>query len=392
MKLYESKKNCCGCSACASVCPKEAVKMKRDEKGFLYPDIDTANCVECGLCVSVCDFKKEVNESLGVKQSYCLVHNDKNVLKTSSSGGAFTALSNIILDKNGVIFGCVLDTKTFDVYHTEAWTKDERDQMKGSKYVQSDMRNVFKQIKKYLAEDKIVMFTGTPCQVSGLYAFLGERPETLLTVDIICHGTPSVLFLKEHINFLEKKYTKKAAGYLFRDKKYGWRHVESVIWENGKKTFSYDTCRAKTLFLSNLGLRLSCYNCKYACMKREADISIGDCWGVEQVVEIYNNTGVSLLVTNSEKGENTVSKIKNCTIKYIDVNKVMQRALCKPAKKSPEVDTFWDYYFKHGYKALTNRYKVSKYNHYLRFGIVSLLVGLHLDKPVTFLKAKIRKK
>ena len=202
--LIDKKNECCGCTACMNVCPTNAIKFEMDEQGFLYPNVNIDRCIECGACEDVCDFRKEKSNVSTVKEVYGLQYESKEVLRESTSGGAFTAISDIVLKEQGIVFGAVLDGLEFDVFHVATTDTNGRDKMRGSKYVQSDLKNTFQEVKRYLKKKRRVLFVGTPCQVAGLQSYLGDSyKELLVTVDMLCHGTPSVLLLKEHKKYLE---------------------------------------------------------------------------------------------------------------------------------------------------------------------------------------------
>ncbi|NLA73610.1 MAG: hypothetical protein GX848_07255 [Clostridiales bacterium] len=373
-----------------SICPTAAISMKEDLQGFLYPQINYDLCIECGKCLEVCDLKKPVDKENNPIKAYATAHKDKKVLSSSSSGGAFTLLSDIVLNNNGVIFGCKLDDK-IDVYHDKAGNKLQRDLMRGSKYVQSDMKNTYKDIAALLKEGREVMFVGTPCQVAGLYSFLGKRPKLLTTVDFICHGVPSQKLLKDHVKFLENKYNKKAVNYLFRDKIYGWRHTETIVFSDNTRKSSYDTFRLKHLFLINIALRPACYSCKYTNYHRVSDITIGDFWRGEIIANNYKNLGISVMLINTEKGKLFNSSIKNTgLLKEIEISDTKQRALLYPAKLHDETNNFWKLYEKSGYETITEKYKAPKLKHYLRFSYVRFIVFFKLDELITYTKTKYR--
>jgi len=391
VQIYEDKPRCSGCAACKSICPKNAIRMEADEKGFLYPVIDGALCVDCGRCVSVCPLHKEEMEFKQEEQCiFAVQHPDKAVVKQSSSGGAFTLLSDPILQQGGVVFGCVIDDG-FNVIHTMAVDTAGRDRMRGSKYAQSDMRDVYRQVKQACRE-RPVLFVGTPCQVAGLNAYLGQLPENLLTVDFICHGTPSAKFFGDHIHFLEKKYGKKAVSYKFRDKKYGWRHVETVFFADGSQKTSYWTFRLKKFFSSNINLRPACYECRFTHPQRVADITIGDFWQAEKILNIYDNVGISLIIANTSKAKTLLQKLEGrCFLREVSMEDIQQRALIRPATKPIGVDAFWQTYIKEGYKGVMEKYREPKAKHYARFIPVSIITKLGLDKHFNILKTKIRR-
>lgn len=389
-QICENEALCCGCSACENACPKHAIQMVADERGFLYPSINEELCVDCGKCVSICQAAKLLPPPAENEPDvYALQHKDKNVVKQSSSGGAFTLLSDLILSRGGVIAGCIID-EDFNVIHTIAEDVACRDRMRGSKYVQSDMRDIYSRVKE-LCQERPVLFVGTPCQVAGLNAFLGRPPENLITVDFLCHGTPSAQLLRDHVRFLEKRYRRSAASYKFRDKKYGWRHVESITFKDGSKKTNYNTFRLKHFFATNLNLRPSCYACQYTRCERPSDITIGDFWGAEAKIKNYENIGISFAMANTERGKALLKNVNNTAIfQTVTRTDILQRAMIKPAPRPSAVDRFWEDYKNGGYESVIQKYRAPRWKHHMRFGFVAFTVFMHLDKPINRLKNKIR--
>ena len=217
--------DCCGCSACASICSHNAINMEPDALGFLYPKVDESKCVECGLCEKVCAFNDnyETPDNFAEPIAYGARQKDINEVMKSRSGAVFAALSDYILENGGVVYGAGY-TDHFRVVHKRATTKEERDEFRGSKYVQSDMNNVFRAVKQDLLSGKIVLFSGTPCQTSGLNSFIGEKlRNNLILVDLVCHGVPSPYIWRDYIAYLENKQNSKINWVNFRDKEeFGW--------------------------------------------------------------------------------------------------------------------------------------------------------------------------
>ncbi len=206
--------DCCGCTACASICAHDAITMQPDALGFLYPVVDESKCVECGLCEKVCQFHPNYDKSLNLPSpdAYGARHKDMSQVETSRSGAAFIAISDRILEKGGVVYGAGY-TDHFRVVHKRATNKEERDEFKGSKYVQSDLTGVFRQVKKDLQDGLIVLFSGTPCQTSGLASYVGNKlRENLYLVDIVCHGVPSPFLWRDYIAYVEKNMAVKSVG------------------------------------------------------------------------------------------------------------------------------------------------------------------------------------
>lgn len=237
MIKIENKEDCCGCTACASICTHDAITMIPDALGFLYPQVDVNKCVECGLCEKVCAFNDHYDTSLNLEKpiAYGARHKNMKEVETSRSGAAFIAISDYILEQGGVVYGAGY-AEHFRVVHKRATTKEERNEFKGSKYVQSDMNKVFRQVKEDLRNGLTVLFSGTPCQTSGLNSFVGKRlRERLFLVDIVCHGVPGPYLWRDYLTYLEKIQGSPIVWVNFRDKqKYGWRaHLESFIFKNG---------------------------------------------------------------------------------------------------------------------------------------------------------------
>lgn len=229
--------DCCGCTACASVCNHDAITMKPDALGFFYPEVNKDKCVECGLCEKVCAFNDHYDTSLNLDKplAYGARHKDMNEIETSRSGAAFIAISDYILEQGGVVYG-VGYTDHFRVVHKRASTTEQRNEFKGSKYVQSDLMDVFKQVKQDLKEGRTVLFSGTACQTAGLNSYIGKiLRKNLFLVDIVCHGVPSPYIWRDYIAYLEKKHGADICYVNFRDKQtYGWRaHHETFKFVNG---------------------------------------------------------------------------------------------------------------------------------------------------------------
>lgn len=344
---------CFGCTACEAACPTNAIKMKKNEKGFLFPEISKTMCIQCGKCEKVCPYKTSIEKN-EIISSYAFIHNDKSILKKSSSGGLFSALSDIIFAQGGVVYGAVLD-KNMHVHHTRATTQTERNAMRGSKYVQSALNDTFSCIKMDLQIGKTVFFTGTPCQVDGLKHFLYPvKVGKLITCDLVCNGVPSPLIWEEHVKFLEKKYHKKMTGYDFRPKKWGWSvHKECAYFEGKKIVHSTAyTDLFRNIYYGRLVMRNSCNGCPYTCLDRVGDVTIADCRNFERIYpQVDTFDGVSLALLNTETGKKLFMEAsKNAVIYPVDIKKIMQPPLSGPGKASSHSEEFWDNYRKYGYE------------------------------------------
>lgn len=321
---------CCGCGACVSVCPCNAISMVEGKDKALYPQIDNLKCINCGKCRNVCGFKKKIPKySYENKKAYVAIINDKKERSKSASGGAFIGVVNALKKKhkNLYVAGATWQ-KSISVKH-ELLPVDEVDKFRKSKYVQSDTHEVFAITKEKLDNDEAVLFSGTPCQIAELKHYLEKEYEKLYTVDLVCHGVPGNSIFHKYINSIEKKHNKKVINVVFRHKKkdiYGETHSDlvKVTLEDGQvllgnnKTNSY--LRG---FRTGLFYRESCYSCPYANPDRLSDITIGDYWNIQKkYTEYVDYTGVSCLLINSERGKEIFDNMegletKETTVEYL---------------------------------------------------------------------------
>lgn len=359
-KVPINKSECCGCSACVDVCPRKAIKMKEDKEGFLYPHINKNVCIDCGICGKMCAFANYKPFSSSVNNSVCYVakHKNVNTRMNSRSGGVFVSCSDWVIGRNGVVYGCILDNNLKAV-HIKAETVNLRNKMCRSKYVQSDTRDIFPEIKHDLETGRIVLFSGTGCQVDGVYSYLKQTKtdtSNLYTIDIVCHGCVSPKIYKDYLHFLENKYKGHITNFDFRDKTAcGWDgHIETFVI-NGKKRKSV---AYRNIFYSNLSIRPSCYNCKYATMSHPADLTIADAWGIKKAKPEFNdNRGVSLLLVNSEKGKKMFEKIvSDCEVAKLPLSDMMQPNLKEPSKPDGNREKFWREYRKGGIECIVKNY------------------------------------
>lgn len=302
------KSECCGCKACASACKKDAISFKYDEEGFWYPEVYREKCVGCGACRKACPFSGD--ELLPLKdenQFYAAFSKEAEVLDASASGGAFTHISDCVLENGGVVFGHCYDD-SLNAVCIQADTREKRNLFRGSKYVQSDMGAVYAQIRAQAESGRSVLATGTPCQIDAVRKiFNGRVPQNLVLLEIICHGVPSPGIFREYLSLIERKRGKKVTDFKFRGKERGWTTpLRKISYEDGSHCGELLNADAfNNLFQgTDCILRPSCYSCRYAGKQRVADISIADFWGVEAVhPDMFNgNRGCSLVLVNTEKG------------------------------------------------------------------------------------------
>ena len=356
----QDKSQCCGCTACKSVCSRQAITMEPDALGFLYPKVDLGKCVDCGLCERACAFTQERDLPKDGEYPICYAARHKNIedVKLSRSGAAFIAFSDRILADDGAVYGASFDLDLV-VRHSRATTKQERDAFRGSKYVQSDLGDAFASVKKDLACGKPVLFSGTACQVSGLKSFIPKSlQEKLYTLGVICHGVPSPFLFRDYLSYTEKKHKKKVVSFNFRDKSLnGWSdHIESMVLSDGERVSSTVFTH---LFYRNNALRECCYKCPYANTNRVEDITIGDFWGYENVVPDFNqdNRGCSLVLINSHKGKSLFEQSsEDLVCANVPLEKCLQRNLVHPTPRPDDRVSFEKGYARSGFKFVEKKY------------------------------------
>ena len=306
--VTKEKSLCVGCRACANICPVNAISMKEDEEGFFYPSIDDKKCTNCGLCKKACpslNKSETYNDNTLTPDCYAVMADDKTRL-VSSSGGAFSLIANWILEQSGYICGVAFVGQK--VSHIIINNKEDLYKLRGSKYVQSDTNTVYTEIKNLLKDNKLVLFTGTPCQVAGLNTFLGKKYDNLYTVDLFCHGVPPQ---KVFDMYLKEVTDGKFINTDFRDKISGW-DVYTTTTTTGTYSYTKEQCLFLNAFLKNMCLRPSCGVCKYCTTRRESDITIGDFWAIERFDKKLNDKmGTSAVLLNNEKGANLFKSIKS---------------------------------------------------------------------------------
>ena len=372
----ERKENCCGCTACSSICPKDAVVMKRDTEGFSYPYIIEEKCINCGLCANVCQIDKVKRHDKPIK--ILAAYNKKtDVRMQSSSGGLFGILASFVEEQNGVIYG-VAFTEKFQVVHERAEQKKDWEKFRTSKYVQSDLKNTFVQIRRDLADNRVVLFVGTPCQVEGLNLFLSRtNTDKLIVCDIVCHGVPSPKIWEEYLEYVQKTSKQRIGKVNFREKShYGWHNSTITLWDKDSHNIILEETQDENffsqMFFNDLILRPSCYQCKFANMYRVGDITLGDFWGIEKThPELDDNKGTSLLLINTKKGKEVFEKLK-IEFECAQVNETdcLQPNLCGPSFRPKSREVFWRAYYNHGLEWAGKR--------------VSLLSATRVEKALIF--------
>ena len=319
---------CTGCGACRALCPREAITMRRDENGFFYPEVNLDLCAGCSLCERSCPVDAaRAHPTPAAPRAYAVQNADTDTRERSSSGGVFALLASAVLDAGGVVFGAAFSVDHRAVRHIAVRQKSELFRLLGSKYVQSETGDAYRQTKNFLEEGTPVLFGGTPCQVAGLYAYLKKEYPQLTTYDVVCHGVPSPLLWEKYLAFREECAGAPARRVSFRDKKYGWRRYSLVIeFTNGKvyrKRHLLDPFMRA--FLKNVTLRSSCFSCAFKGGKSGADLTLADFWGAENFASVPDDdSGTSLVLTHSEKGAELFSRVfPDARVREVNVAKAL---------------------------------------------------------------------
>ena len=301
----EKKELCCGCSACVQKCPRKCISLRQDDEGFWYPHVDAQNCVNCGLCERACPFIGE-NASREPLKCFAAYNANENERLNSSSGGIFSLFARYVLDRKGVVFGAAFDD-SFVVKHIYIESESELYKLRGSKYVQSDINGMYAVAESFLKDDRMVLFSGTPCQIRGLQKFLGKDYKKLMSIDVACHGVPSPLLWQMYLKDIRKNVCRDIGNIKFKDKTLGWRKSRFSVFKPESETPVYSTVFNTSAwgqsFVSNLMLRPSCHFCKVKKFSSGSDITIADFWGCEKKTPLLDdNKGLSAVMVHSEKG------------------------------------------------------------------------------------------
>lgn len=338
------KKNCCGCTACFNICPRKAIKMCPDEEGFLYPKVDLEKCIKCGLCNKICPVQYKTNHEEDTK-AYIFRYGKPEIVEQSTSGGAFTAIAEYFLEKGAVVYGAGYDSDMNVVCKATADTVGLQE-MRGSKFVQSNLGTVFSEIKKKLKKNQMVVFSGTPCQVAGLINYLGEKPENLFCIDFVCRGVPSPGLWKNYVKMMEQKYNSKMVGARFKHKTYGYHaSTMKIDFANGKAW--YGSGRVDSMmkaFVNELASRPSCSACVFKGVERPSDITMFDCYEYSHITgKKDDNKGWSSLLVHTDAGELLIKALRsNATIISVRVkqlvteNGIMVNHSARPNEKRDE--------------------------------------------------------
>lgn len=389
------KELCSGCTACKNICPQNAIEMIRDNEGFLYPKVNKEKCINCGLCKKTCPILNKEKKEDFKQVGYVFQYNDDKIRKQSTSGGAFTAIADYVIEKGGIVFGVGFDTD-FKVCHQSAITKEELEKFRNSKYVQSNPKDTFKEVKEFLNKGKLVCYSGTACQIEGLQSYLGKDYENLITVDVICRAVPSPLLWEKYLEY--RKQNKKLTKVFFREKYYGYKYSNFSIYDNDKVIYhnGIDTDPYLRAFFSNIACRPSCYNCHFKEQLHKADFTIWDCFEVEKYDESFDDDkGTTRVLLNSKKAINIFETIKEKhKYKEIPVEKLVQnfQQMFNSVKYNSKRNDFFKDLNNQETEYIIKKYFPNKIKNRLEKNVRVFLIKIGIYKPLIKLGKKIRKR
>lgn len=316
-----NKNECVVCGNCVNICPKECIKFDEEFESFMYPKIDYSKCIKCEKCTKVCP-ALNVPKVHTKEKFYAAKNKDEEVLKFSSSGGIFYSLAKYIIDQGGCVVGAAFDNE-FNVNHILVDNDEDLIKLCGSKYVQSNMDSIVKEIQKQLDFGKTVLFCGCSCQTAAVKVYFGDKYERLILIDFICHGSVSSTVFDEYKSYLEKKYNSKIKSFEFRNKEIGWLHSGLNVKFENENVYSTPLYRDLYMqgYFNNLNVKLSCYYCAYKGYKSGSDITMGDFWGIQHLIpDFYQEMGNSAISINSQIGKELWERTSN-SFDFISVDK-----------------------------------------------------------------------
>jgi coenzyme F420-reducing hydrogenase beta subunit len=384
-RILTIEDQCTACSACYSICTDKAIKLIENDEGFYYPNIETSFCTDCGKCDAICPELNKKNKVDLIQSVFYGWHRNENIRANSSSGGVFSALADYVIRNNGVVFGAIYNLKNKKVCHIST---DEIDlsAIRKSKYVESYIGDSFLIVQNHLKKGTKVLFTGTPCQVAGLQAFLKHDYPNLILCDFICHGVPPMKLLNDHLKLLERKYKSEIVEINFRPKTFGWS-IQSLkcVFSNSseyKKTSQFDGYFSA--FLRNFALRKSCYKCRYSKNQHQSDITIADFWGYRKLdPKINDEKGISLIFANTTKGESVINEVQNIFLKTIDW-KFAEYVFCHRNNIAFNIEKreyFFKYYLTFGWEKTISKLQLKgSFKARVKYFILNRLLGKNRKK------------
>lgn len=390
------KKECSGCTACLHVCPKQCISMKQDKEGFLYPVIDESSCIKCGLCEKICPFNTTTYKNNEPVVYAAYLKNISQRMK-STSGGVFYAIAKWIIEQNGIVYGAAFDDK-FRLKHIGVDSINDLWKLRGSKYLQSDLGNVFSEIKQFLVQGRWVYFVGVGCQVAGLHAFLRKEYENLITSDLVCHGTPSQLMFDWHLDYLRKKEKGEIISYSFRDlESWGggeiYKYISQTHKQGIRRLYGYNLSPYLYSFMNAFNFRYSCYNCKFAKLPRQGDITLADYWGVRYFFQdLETDKGVSLVLLNTSKAcdiWNLIEDALEYRISRIEDAALKNKNLIQPTPMPKIRPSIYEMIKQRGYKSVAdNEFRTP---HYFRERLKASIANTVIGKLLISCKRYIRR-
>lgn len=349
------KVDCCGCEACVQICPKRCIDLSRDSQGFLYPIVDVEFCIDCGLCEKVCPIINKATPYHNVPSTlYAVKSSDDAIREQSSSGGFFSLIADYVLAKGGVVYGAAFDA-AFNICHSRVDNIADLHKLRGSKYVQSRIGQTFSECKIDLKAGKLVLFTGTPCQISALGHFLRKDYDNLIKIEVVCHGVPSPMIYQQYLKetVIKDVEDRTITKVNFRKKIGSWKkYFFTVEYKDRDQIFEYIECVTDSLymqgFLSDLYIRPACFECPAKNFISGADFTIADFWGQEYTFpEFDDDKGVSAVFANTIKAQEVFNKLNAVVIEkpFADFIKY-NPSLVKPPLQKYSYDKFWKLYTK----------------------------------------------
>lgn len=328
-KLFDicDARQCTGCLACLKICPQKCISVKRNQEGFEIPDINFEECTKCGLCIKRCPVVNKPKDDGQQPTAVAAVCHNRQIREESSSGGVFTVIAESIINQGGVVFGVGFDEHLYAINKC-CNSKEALSELRGSKYVQSSIKNVYEEAKGYLEAGCLVLFTGTPCQIGGLRAYLNKDYDNLYTQDLICHGVPSPLVWQKYVSYREKIAGSSIRKIFFRHKKNGWkRYSVQFLFRNCTE---YIQILYKDLYmrgvLASLFLRSSCSECSFKQLHRQSDLTLADFWGIDKLSpEKNDDKGTSLVLIHTNKGRKLFESVQEALDSWkVDLDKALQ--------------------------------------------------------------------
>lgn len=373
-RISVSSATCSGCTSCMASCPRRAIAMQTDEEGFPVPHIDDDKCINCGICLKVCPAEAPYHFTGTQSTAYAVQNRNDKLRRNSASGALFPAFADLFINKKrGYVCGCILD-ENLTPRHVVSNSWADVEKMQDSKYVQSDMTDCLERICELLKAGTAVLFTGTSCQVAGLYTACAQRridTANLLTLDFFCHGVPSPQMWHEYLRFYSRRMHRTVIGYRFRYKEYGWgvkargtAHLNTVKYANRfnrqcRDSLTYAARMWRTVFFSNLTLRTYCYSCKYATAQKPADITMGDFWGIENVAPKFDDgKGCSLAILHNDKAASLFKELEDVETLPVALDAAIRRQAnaFNPCAIPENRARFWQDYREHGFDHVAQKY------------------------------------